>query len=340
MYKEEYSKVTFIMPVLNEAKTLRQCLDALLALDYPAEKIEILIALGNSTDDTRAIAEEYARKHQTIKLFENPTGNTAIGRNICIEHATGELLMNYSGHVIAEQNLLFVLVTKLLELPDEIAAVGCSNVSPDEQNLIGKATGVAFAGFMGGRNIFPQNEVFDDERYVDHVSFACYRRNVVEQVGNFDPAFWCGQDAELDIRIYKAGYKILYTPDTKVYHFKRSTTRGLFRQMYRYGLARARMVRKHPDTFRVVYTLGSAFVLGIITISALTALTVIPLWFGGAIASLYVFLAVISSFQVTKTPLLILTSIPLYFIIHVAYGLGFLRGLSPARASKCKIFKG
>ena len=340
MINDEYPQVSFIIPVLNEAKTLRQCLNALFALEYPQDRIEILIALGNSTDNTRAIAEEYARNYQTVKLFENPSGNTALGRNICIEHASGELLMNYSGHVIAEQNLLDVLVNKLLQLPNEIAAVGCSNVSPDEQNLIGKATGVAFAGFMGGKNIFPQNEVFDTERYVDHVSFACYRRNAVEQVGNFDPAFWCGQDAELDIRIHKNGYKILYTPDTRVYHFKRSTMCALFRQMYRYGLARAKMVRKHPHTFRVVFTLGSAFVLGIITISALTALTMTPLWFAGALALLYVLLAVISSLQVTKKPLLILTSIPLYFITHVAYGLGFLRGLASVRTTECKIFKG
>ena len=323
----EDPKVSFIIPVLNEAKTIQQCLDSLLALDYPKDKIEILIAEGSSTDDTRTLIDEYARKYRNIKILENPTGNTSIGRNICIENASGETLMNYSGHVIAEKNLLKILVTKLASVPHEIAAVGCSNVSPGEQNFIGKVTGVAFSGFMGGKNIFPQNEIFEEKRFVDHISFACYRREVVEEVGNFDSVFWCGQDAELDIRIKKAGYKILYTPETKVYHFKRSSVRALFRQMYRYGLARAKMVKKHPDTLRIVYLLGSGFVLGIIILTALTIFKLIPVGVMAALAVLYALLAMISSARVTRNPSLVLASVPVYFVTHIAYGLGFLRGL-------------
>ncbi|ENO12501.1 putative glycosyltransferase [Thermoplasmatales archaeon SCGC AB-539-C06] len=103
---------------------------------------------------------------------------------------------------------------------------------------------VVFSSFMGGKNLFVQNAEFEEERYSDHVSFACYRRKPVEEVGNFDPEFWCGQDAELDLRLLNAGYKILYTPETKVHHFKRSTVKSLFRQMYRYGIARAKNGKK------------------------------------------------------------------------------------------------
>lgn len=322
-----YPKVSFLMPALNEEKTVRQCLDSLLELDYPKEKIEILVAEGNSADNTRNIIEAYARKYKNIKILNNSTGNTAVGRNICIDNATGEMLMNYSGHVIAEKNLLKVLALKLLKLPKEIAGVGCSNVSPKEQNFVGKVTGVAFSGFMGGKNSFPQNEVFQEERFVEHVSFTCYRKGIVEEVSNFDPEFWCGQDAELDIRIKKAGYKLLYTPETRVYHFKRSTFRSLFRQMYRYGLARAKMVKKHPDTLRIVYLFGSGFILGIILLSALTILKLIPPGLIATLALLYVLLSIISSIQVTKRPGLVIASILFYFVTHVSYGLGFLRGI-------------
>jgi GT2 family glycosyltransferase len=209
----------------------------------------------------------------------------------------------------------------------KIAGVGCSNVSPKAQNFVGKVTGVAFSGFMGGKNSFPQNEVFQEERFVEHVSFSCYRKGIVEEVSNFDPEFWCGQDAELDIRIKKAGYTILYTPETRVYHFKRSTFRSLFRQMYRYGLARAKMVKKHPDTLRIVYLFGSGFILGIILLSALTILKLIPPGLIATLALMYVLLSIISSIQVTKKPGLVIASILFYFVTHVSYGLGFLRGI-------------
>src|SRR4030042_5148251 len=134
--EERYPKVSFLMPVLNEEKTLKMCLDSLLGLDYPQEQMEILIAQGNSTDSTKEIAEEYKKKYPgLITLLENPTGNTSIGRNLCIEHSTGEMLMNYSGHVTADKNLLKELAVKLDQSSEDIAAVGCSNISPGKQNF-------------------------------------------------------------------------------------------------------------------------------------------------------------------------------------------------------------
>lgn len=322
-----YPKVSFIMPVLNEEKTIEKCLDSIMNLDYPKDKIEILIAEGPSTDNTHKIVENYAKRCKNIKLLENPTGNTATGRNICIEYATGEMLMNYSGHVVAEKNLLRVLALKLSKAPKEIAGVGCSNLSPEEQNFVGKVSGVAFSGFMGGRNFFPQNAVFDEEKFVDHMSFTCYRKEVVEEVKGFDPEFWCGQDAELDIRIKKAGYKILYTPETRVYHFKRATIKSLFRQMYRYGVARAKIIKKHPDTLRLSHLLGAGFVTGILVLLILLILGLLPLWFLVGLALLYLLLSVISSLQVTRKPSLVVSSVLFYFLIHVAYGTGFIRGV-------------
>lgn len=324
-------KVSFLIPVLNEEQTIRQCLDSLIKLDYPSDKIEILFAVGPSTDNTNNIIKEYANKHKNIKIFENPTGNTSIGRKICVENSTGEMLMNYSAHAVAEKNLLKVLALKLLPSDKKIAAVGCSNVSPEKQDFIGKVAGVAFSGIMGGKNLFVQNAVFDSERFSNHISFACYRKKAVLEVGNFDPEFWCGQDAELDLRLLKAGYKILYTPETKVYHFKRNTLKSLFRQMYRYGIARAKMVKKHPKTLKLFHLFGSGFILGMILLLILTILNIIPLWIIPLLALVYVLLCIFSSFQVTKKPTLIISSIFFYFLIHVGYGVGFIRGIFPSK---------
>jgi cellulose synthase/poly-beta-1,6-N-acetylglucosamine synthase-like glycosyltransferase len=323
---KQYPKVSFLMPILNEEKTLAQTLDSLLALEYPQEKVELLLALGKSTDNTRVIAEQYAQKHPNIHLIENPSGNTAIGRNLCIEQATGEMLMNYSGHVITEKNLLKELALKLQSLPADVASVGCSNISPGKQNFVGEVSGFAFLSFMGGRNFFSQNAMFPDERYTDHLSFSCYRKEAVQKVGGFDPEFWCGQDYELDIRLRKAGYKILYTPNTKVYHFKRDSVRSLWRQMYRYGIARAKMVKKHHDTLRFYYLLGPAFILGALLVVVLSLLQMIPLWVILALIVAYVLLSVVSTLQITRKPSVVVSSILFYLLIHVGYGAGFIRG--------------
>lgn len=323
----EYPKVAFLIPLRNEEKTLRQCLDALLNLDYPKDKTEILLAIGPSTDATRAIAEDYAKKHSTIKIIDNPTGNTAIGRNLCIDHSTTDMLMNYSGHVIAEQNLLTVLALTLQQQPPDVAAVGCSNLSPPDQGFIAQASAAAFLSFLGGKSFFSQNAVYPTERFTDHISFACYRRKPVEQVGKFDPDFWCGQDYELDIRLRDAGYKILYTPNTKVLHFKRPTIRSLWHQMYRYGIARAKMVKKHPTTLRYFHLLGPVLIIGGISLVALTVTLLIPIWVVPLLVVAYILLSIISILQVIRRLAVVITSPLFYLFIHVGYGLGFLRGL-------------
>jgi cellulose synthase/poly-beta-1,6-N-acetylglucosamine synthase-like glycosyltransferase len=324
---ENYPKVSFLIPLLNEEKTLAQALDSLLAVEYSPEKMEILLAIGNCTDNTRMIAEEYQKKHVNIQILENPTGNTSIGRNICIQHSTGEMLMNYSGHVITEKNLLKELALRLKSLPGDVAAVGCSNLSPGKQNFVGEVSGAAFLSFMGGRSFFSQNAMFPEERYTDHLSFSCYRKEVVEKVGGFDPVFWCGQDYELDIRLRKAGYKILYTPKTKVYHFKRDSVRSLWHQMFRYGIARAKMVKKHPDTLKFFHLLGPAFILGGILIVLLTILHFLPLWVIPCLIVAYVLMSMISILQITRKPSVVVSSILFYLLIHAGYGAGFLRGI-------------
>jgi succinoglycan biosynthesis protein ExoA len=324
---EQYPKVSFLMPVLNEEKTLGQCLDSLFALDYPEAKIEILLALGKSTDNTRGIAEQYTKNHANIILLENPSGNTAIGRNLCIEHATGEMLMNYSGHVVTEKNLLKELAVKLQGLPEDVAAVGCSNLSPGKQNFVGEVSGAAFLSFMGGRNFFSQNAVFHEEKYTDHLSFSCYRKEAVQKVGGFDPLFWCGQDYELDIRLRKVGYKILYTPKTRVYHFKRDSVRSLWRQMYRYGIARAKMIKKHRETLRFYYLLGPGFILGAVLIVLLTLFRILPLWVIPLLILAYILLSLVSTLQITRKPSVVVSSVLFYLLIHVGYGAGFLRGI-------------
>lgn len=328
MSDSDVPKVSFLIPVLNEEKTIKKSLDSILDIDYTNDKKEILLALGKSSDKTNQIIEHYTSKYpKIIKTFENPTGNTAIGRNVCINHSTGDFLMNYSAHAIAEKNLLNVLVRKLTNSERNLASVGCANVSPDKQNFVARTAAAVFSSFIGGKNLFVQNAEFTEERYTEHVSFALYKKDPVLEVGKFDPEFWCGQDAELDLRLIQKGYKILFTPDTKVYHFKRSTLKTLFKQMYRYGIARAKMVKKHKKTLKPFHLLGIGFIFGITLILLIASLRLVPWWTPFGLAILYIVASLVSTSTVTKKIGSILASPLFAFLIHSGYGLGFLRGL-------------
>ena len=82
--------VTIVMVVYNGGGFLRAKLESLLALDYPKELVDILVVSDGSTDNTDAIAAEYAVRG--MRLLRVPHAGKAAGLNAALEHATGELL--------------------------------------------------------------------------------------------------------------------------------------------------------------------------------------------------------------------------------------------------------
>ena len=326
----EFPKVSFIIPVRNEEHTIRQCLDSLLIIDYPQEKIEIILAEGKSKDNTRKIIDEYTKKYSSIQVFDDIYGNKSKARNICVQKSTGEFLMNYSGHAIAEKNLLKVLVSKFMS--NEIAGVGCPNLTPNQDD-IGKLIGKLLTGFMAGgkSNVFTQNTTLDKEKFVNHIPFVCYRKTIFDDVGYFDENFQYGQDSEFNIRIIKAGYKILYTPETKVYLYKPTSLKKLFKKMCLYGEARSKIIKKHPDQSNLSYTLPP--IIFIICPFALILLSVITVYYDPLYLLLfasicYGILCLISSISISKKIKDILLGLIVYPIIHFGYSIGLLKGMS------------
>ena len=65
-------KVSIIIPVLNERKFIKRCLESILKNNYRKDLLEILIFDGGSNDGTYEILKEYEKKYEFIKLFHNP----------------------------------------------------------------------------------------------------------------------------------------------------------------------------------------------------------------------------------------------------------------------------
>jgi hypothetical protein len=97
--------------------------------------------------------------------------------------------------------------------------------------------------------------------------------------------------------------------------------------MYRYGIARAKMVKKHPDTLKFFHLLGPAFILGGILIVLLTILRLLPLWMIPCLIVAYILMSMVSILQITRKPSVVVSSVLFYLLIHVGYGAGFLRGI-------------
>ena len=130
---------------------------------------------------------------------------------------------------------------------------------------------------------------------------AAYRRACIEQLRGFDERFDACEDVEFNHRLARAGYRSYRHPDLAVHYRPRSTLRGLYRQMLRYGTGRARLFRTHALTVPWPLVLMTLFVLLVVAVFLTLgpAAGMITLW--GPLAAWLVLVAVESARAATST---------------------------------------
>jgi len=96
--------ITVVMPVYNEGRFIEQTLRQLLAQEYPADRYEILVADGMSTDTTREMVRTLANEYPQIKLLDNPKRKSSAGRNVGFQNGRGEYFLVVDGHCYIPNN--------------------------------------------------------------------------------------------------------------------------------------------------------------------------------------------------------------------------------------------
>ena len=92
--------ISVICPIYNEEKYIAQCIDSILAQDYPKDDLEVIFVDGMSTDKTREIVAAYAEKYPFIRLLDNPARIVPPAMNIGIRNALGETIIRLDAHAI------------------------------------------------------------------------------------------------------------------------------------------------------------------------------------------------------------------------------------------------
>ena len=94
----DFDNVSVIVPVLNEEKYIKECLDSLLNQDYPKENLEIILVDGNSSDKTAEIIKKYTGKYNFIKLINNPQKTVQYAMNLGIKNSSGKYIVRMDAH--------------------------------------------------------------------------------------------------------------------------------------------------------------------------------------------------------------------------------------------------
>lgn len=330
--------VTVVMPVRNEGPYVEAAIADLLAQDLAAERLEILVVDGDSTDDTRAVVEAAAGKDSRVRLLENPRRLSSVARAIGAAAARGSYVAYVDGHCrIPSKSMLSDMVALFEKTGAQCLA------RPQPLDRIDDGGGALVARAIAAARHSPLGHSASSEIYRDREgevspvsSGAMYRREVFEKIGTFDPSFDACEDVEFNWRVEQAGFKTWTSPRLAVVYEPRRTLGALFRQMRRYGLGRARLHRKHPAAFTWESLVPAAFVVGLLS---LPATPLIPEALRLAWISPYaLYLALVLAFSVAaaaRRGWALLPLLPVAFaVIHMGLGIGYLQGrLLPSSSS-------
>jgi glycosyltransferase involved in cell wall biosynthesis len=309
------------MPVRNEEKFLRRCMDSLLQNDYPQDRLEILVADGMSNDRSRKILADYRERFPLVRVLDNPGRVVPTGLNEAIHQAKGDIIVRVDAHTVFAPDYIRQCVY-FLQTTD------ASNVGGPQRsaghNYESEAIAVATTSrFAAGDAKFRFSE---REAWVETVYLGAWWKETLLQLGGFDEAWVVNQDFEMNHRLRLAGGKILLSPAIKCEYSVRPSLVALARQYFRYGLWKVKTVEAYPESLRWRQVVAPAFVAASIGLLVLAPWTSLPALLLGIV---YVLVNLFASAVCARNrgwrylPILPLT----FATIHFSWGLGFWAGL-------------
>ncbi|HEY9480303.1 MAG TPA: glycosyltransferase family 2 protein [Gemmatimonadaceae bacterium] len=319
--------VSVVIPCRNERRYIGPCLDALLAMDYPHDRLEILVVDGMSDDGTREVLASYAARHPMVRVLDNPARVTPNALNIGVTTSRGAIIMPIGAHNSSPPHYIARLVECLEESGADNVG-GILTTEPGGTGAVARAIAVAMAHPFGVGNAHFRIGT-REPRWVDTVPFGCYRREVFERIGLFDEDLIRNQDDELNIRLIRAGGRILLVPDVVSSYHARDSLAKLWRMYYQYGYFKPLVARKVGGVFTWRQLVPPTFVL------ALAASLILALAWGAAAPLPFVIVAVYLAVVLLiaapaarrhglRVALALCAAIP---VLHLSYGCGFLRGV-------------
>src|SRR5262250_669931 len=107
-----WPQVSVIIPFRNEARYIGRCLEAVLSQEYPADRLEVLVVDGCSTDASRDIVRQTCGS-RAVRLLDNPTRGIPQGLNLAIRAAHGEVIVRVDAHTIIDGDYVTQCVAAL-----------------------------------------------------------------------------------------------------------------------------------------------------------------------------------------------------------------------------------
>ena len=296
------SVISIIIPVKPDGYV--KALETVRELDYPADKLEVLIAEGTQPSKQR---------------------------NEAAKRASGEIL-----YFLDDDSLPVNLNLKLLigHYKDEaVAGVGGPSVTPETDSFTQRCFGALLCSLFGGggiRNRYRRTgrarETSERELILCNLSF---RADIYKEMGGLNEDLYPNEENELMSRIQSAGMKLIHDPDMYVLRSQRRGLRAFARQMLNYGRGRMEQSIISPASASVIHFMPALFVVYLTGLSVISSpVYMIPLLCYILLALIFSLKAAIGEGKGLAGKIKMLLAIFLLFpLMKIAYGIGTIYGL-------------
>jgi glycosyltransferase involved in cell wall biosynthesis len=291
--------VSVIIPCRNEEKTIHRVLDALHHQSFPLEEMEVVIADGFSTDNTRSSIQNFSQTHPELKvrLVDNPKQIIPAGLNTAIKAAVGEIIVRMDAHSLPEPDYIQRSVAALQAgIAENVGGVW--NILPRDNSWIARSIAAAAANPLAvGDALY---RFTDKAEYVDTVPYGAFKRALFDKIGLYDETLLANEDYEVNTRIRQAGGRVWLDPAIRCAYFARPTLKALAKQYWGYGFWKAQMLKRYPKTLRWRQALPPLFVLGILFLAVLGFFWK-PAWIAlGVGLALYLMIQLVPALRIAK----------------------------------------
>ncbi|WP_462400398.1 glycosyltransferase family 2 protein [Lacticaseibacillus pantheris] len=206
--------VSIMVPAHNEGIVIVKTVQALLALDYPADRYEIIVINDNSSDNSADLLKALQQLHPDRNLTVVNTDKTNGGKgksnalNIGLQHARGSVISIYDADNTPEHDALRYLVAELLSDDHYGAVIGKFRTRNKNATILTRFINVETLSFQwmaqAGRQQLFKLCTIPGTNYV-------IRRDLLEQIGGWDVKA-LSEDTEISFQVYARNYRIKFQP--------------------------------------------------------------------------------------------------------------------------------
>ncbi len=274
-------------------------LSAARKLDYPAEKLEVLIVRGKQP---------------------------AVQRNAALKVARGDLIYFLDDDARTFPGNARRAVQHFQD--SRVKMVGGPNICPEDAPLLEQVFAIvlgswlAFGPSSARYTVTGQLRSTSEKELILCNLFA--RREAVVELGGFNEALYPNEENALMDELQKRSGVLLYDPELLVFRRPRPTLKAFVRMLLNYGRGRAEQFRLHPTPGSALNLVPPMFCLYLVALPFLA-------WFGrAAFLPLVMYgMAILlqTAFSFRHGALRALLALPLIVITHILYGMGIWRGL-------------